>query len=109
MAYIRALSGGGGTNGLKYEWKKTNVGGTQTFTIDTSKSYLIATSFYANGGYGGISVVENGVLTHNSPAWQVTVSVSGSTLTVKDTNSSVKMDVFIFSFDGAFDANGLIS
>ena len=102
---------GGGTSELKFEWSVKGNSTTQTFTLDPSKSYLIIEDFRHNSSGGmGISTVEGGVLTNNSPASSfTTVSLSGNTLTMSQSNAVVLTDIFIFSFSGAFDSNGLIS
>ena len=78
--------------------------GNTTQTIDTSKTYIVAVS----GNYSNASAilldtykVENGTVTpiYDSSAFNVNVTVSGTTLTIANPSSAISISYTIIQLD----------
>ena len=95
MALYRCASGGGGALNPTYDSNSASVkrGTTKTFTVDTSKRYiLIVTYKYNDSTYRTCTVyVNKGTLEYineNAAATGVTISINGTTITISSSSTS---------------------
>ena len=95
------LSGGGGSLNPTATYKEIRGNVTDTYTVESGKHYIFFVSYQTTGSLASAYEIYNGTVTtlYNGTGTRVTITISGTTMSVKNASTSARLDTILVQLD----------